>query len=80
MNNFWVGFSVGAGVILGVMFLVAILGCESVADVMVEPGVVNKVETGVPGRPPLPEGWRGEGDMWINDLTCDTIFCGKTPP
>jgi len=73
MNNFWVGFSVGAGVILGVMFLVAVIGCESALDLMVEPGVVNKVSDGPPQRPPLPEGWRAEGDLWINDVLKDTM-------
>ena len=33
----------------------------------------NKIYDGVPQRPPLPEGWRADGNMWINDLTKDTI-------
>jgi hypothetical protein len=76
MNNFWVGFTVGAGVILGVMFLVAILGCESAFDLMVEPGVVNKVSDGPPQRPPLAVGdWSVRVNAYSGDYWADvTVF------
>ena len=73
MSDFWMGFAYGAFALLVVIILVALMGCDSALDVMVEPGVVNKVEEGPPGRPPLPEGWRADGDLWVNDITRDTM-------
>jgi hypothetical protein len=72
-KDFWVGFGLGVGAVVAVVVGVSLMGCDTIVDVMVEPGVVNKVEEGPPQRPPLPEGWRSEGGMWINDLTGDTL-------
>ena len=77
MNNYWYGFAVGVFVTIVVIVLVGIFGCsDAVSGVEYQeviPGEKVDANSDHPGRPPLPGGWRGEGDLWINDLTGDTL-------